>query len=330
MVEKANIDIEARLGGDKAAVAAALNLLETRRPESLEQARALLEVLSSKAKPRRHVIGITGPPGAGKSSLISHIIPEYRSRNKSVGIISVDPSSRKSGGALLGDRVRIAYDATDPGVFIRSMAAGSHLGGLAWQTRHCLTVFEAVFDIILVETVGVGQSETEIDQVVDTIVFVVQPGSGDVLQYLKAGIMEIPHVLLINKGDQKNLAMRAYNDLKTAGTLNPTGESDWNLEIIMASALEGWGQEELVATMEKHGDFLLENNIEAIRKHNRCQWVYVLFRERFGSWGIETLGGEASVFDLISKTDITNPFRSMDALAEKLHDTSEGSRMTAP
>lgn len=321
-VDNVKIDVEALLRGEKAAVATAINLLETRRPESLEQTRALLEVLSRKAKPRRHVIGITGPPGAGKSTLISHIIPAYRSRNKRVGIISVDPSSRKSGGALLGDRVRIAYDTTDPGVFIRSMAAGSHLGGLAWQTRHCLTVFEAVFDIILIETVGVGQSETEIDQVVDTIVFVVQPGSGDVLQYIKAGIMEIPHVLLINKGDQKNLAMRTYNDLKTAGALNPTGESEWNLEIIVASALEGWGQEELVSTMEAHGNFLRDNNIEAVRKHNRCRWVYVLFRERFGSHGVEMLGGESSVLDLISKTDITNPFRSMETLAEKLHDLS--------
>ena len=317
---KTQVDIEAILEGKKAAVAKALNHLETRRPESIEEARSLLEKLSRHAGPQRHVIGITGPPGAGKSSLISRLIPEYRSRGKTIGIISVDPSSRKSGGALLGDRVRIAHDPADEGVFIRSMAAGAHLGGLAWQTRHCLTVFEAVFDIILIETVGVGQSETEIDQVVDSVVFVVQPGSGDVLQFMKAGIMEIPHVLLVNKADQKALAQRTINDLKTVENLSPVGDRDWRLELIQASALEGWGQEELVRILETHHRFLLENDIDGTRHRHRCQWVAVLFNERFGSFGVEMLGGEKRVLQMITETDTTNPFRSLAELEKRLQE----------
>jgi LAO/AO transport system kinase len=314
------INLKALLEGKKTEVAKALNLLETRRPENLDQARSLLEELSRHARPGRHVIGITGPPGAGKSSLISRLIPEFRSHGKTIGIISVDPSSQKSGGALLGDRVRIAHDPTDNGVFIRSMAAGTHLGGLAWQTRHCLTVFEAVFDIILLETVGVGQSETEIDQVVDSIVFVVQPGSGDALQFMKAGIMEIPHVLLVNKADQKALAQRTLNDLKTVEHLSPTGDQDWRLALMQASALEGWGQEELVRVLRAHHQFLSNNDLDDLRHRHRCQWVLVLFKERFGSFGIEMLEGEKRVLHIITETDTTNPFRSLAELEKRFQE----------
>lgn len=311
-------DLEAILERKKTAIAKAINLLENRRPASIEHAKKLLDKLSRNARPQRHVIGITGPPGAGKSSLISRLIPEYRSQGKTIGILSVDPSSRKSGGALLGDRVRIVHDPTDEGVFIRSMAAGTHLGGLAWQTRHCLMVFESVFDIILLETVGVGQSETEIDQVADSIVFVVQPGSGDTLQFMKSGIMEIPHILLVNKADQKVLAQRTLNDLKTVENLKSSSDTDWQLELLHASALEGWGQKELVQILETHRRFLLRTGIDDTRHRHRCQWVVALFNERFGSFGTEILGGEKRVLQMITETDTTNPFRSLAELEGRL------------
>jgi len=199
------------------------------------------------------------------------------------------------------------------------MAAGSHLGGLAWQTRHCLTVFEAAFDIVFIETVGVGQSETEIDQVVDTIVSVVQPGSGDALQFMKAGIMEIPHILLVNKGDLKAQTRKTLNDLKTASSLAPAGSGDWQLKLMQASALEGWGHAELRDELEAHRNFLQNRDLENARNRQRSKWVVLLFMERYGSYGIDRLGGEKRVLQIIAETDTKNPFRSFSELEKRFH-----------
>ena len=280
--------------------------------------------MSRNARPERHVVGITGPPGVGKSSLTAHLIREYRSRGKTVGIIAVDPSSRKSGGALLGDRSRISHDFDDGGLFIRSMATGSHMGGLAWRTRHCLTVFEAVYNIIIIETVGVGQSETEISQVADTVAFIVQPGSGDILQFMKAGIMEIPHVLVVNKADQKALAARAASDLMVAKDYSESELKGWDLKVVMTSALEGWGQKELVDVLENHRGFLAEMGIlEKLRRRNRIEWVSMLFKEHFGEFGLEALGGEEKVRKIIAQANITNPMERLQALAKKLMENKQ-------
>ncbi len=313
-----DICIDDILSGNKMAVARGLNLLENSRPESFEYAKNLIEELSRHARQNRHVIGITGPPGVGKSTLISRIIHEYRRREKTIGIISVDPSSKRSGGALLGDRARIAYDPADPGVFIRSMAAGRHLGGLAWRTRHCLTVFEAAFDVILIETVGVGQSETEIEEVVDTVVFVVQPGSGDSLQFMKAGIMEIPHILVVNKSDQKKLAQKALFDLRSVGALGRKDDTGWTPKVIMTSALEGWGQAELVSAIYDHYLILSGGDMAGQRRRHRIFWIYLMYKERFGSFGIETLGGEEEVLGIIDRSDVSNPFAGLHKLTEAL------------
>jgi LAO/AO transport system kinase len=203
----------------------------------------------------------------------------------------VGPSSRRSGGALLGDRARIDYDPGDPGVFIRSMAAGSHLGGLARRTRHCLTVFEAAYDRILVETTGVGQSETEIETVADTVVFVVQPGSGDSLQFIKAGIMEIPHVLVVNKADMRSAALKALNELE--GTLRE--RDGWAPAVLLISARDGWGHPELLEALEKHFNFLRPGGLARRRREHRIRAAYLLFRETFGSHGVERLGGERQI-----------------------------------
>ncbi len=306
------------LAGNKIAVANALNLLENSRPAKSSRIRQLVEQLSRKARPNRHLIGITGPPGVGKSTLISRLANFYRRQAKSVGIISVDPSSRRSGGALLGDRARITHDPGDSGLFIRSMAAGNHLGGLAWRTRHCLTVFEAAYDIIIVETVGVGQSETEIAHVVDSVVFVVQPGSGDALQFMKAGIMEIPDILVINKADQKKLAAKAKIDLETVAVYSGFNESGWKSEIIMVSALEGWGHDQLTQSLFDHFSFLKDTCLTKKRRFNRVQWILMMFKERFGMFGIETLGGESSVLKQIADFDLTNPFFCFEKLTHKM------------
>ena len=153
------------------------------------------------AQPRAHVVGVTGPPGVGKSSLCAALVAAWRKDGKTVGVIAVDPSSKASGGALLGDRVRIVHDPADDGVFVRSMAARDRLGGLADQTLAAMVVMRALFDRVLIETVGVGQSETDVAGVADTVVFCVQPGSGDSLQFMKAGIVEIPHLIVVTKAD---------------------------------------------------------------------------------------------------------------------------------
>ena len=328
-VKPPDIKLDEILKGEKVAVAQALNLLEDKKPSSLARRVKLVETLSLNAKRERHIIGITGPPGVGKSTLLSRIIPVYRDQKKSIGIITVDPSSKMSGGALLGDRTRISYDPKDADIFIRSMAAGYHLGGLAWRTRQCLTLFESIYDRIIIETVGVGQSETEIEDVVDTVVFVVQPGSGDVLQFMKAGIMEIPHILVMNKADRKTLAEKSKNDLEAVASIANTDMEEWNLALTMTSALEGWGVDALVTAIEKHGLYLNERNISEKRRQNRIKWVHMIFRERFGSFGVDMLGGEKNILRLLKYADIINPFEEVQTLEKMLWKAISDSRLAA-
>lgn len=312
------IDLEGIRSGDKAAVARALNQLEDRRPRESERAAGLVEALSRCGRPRRHVIGITGPPGAGKSTLIARLVHAYRSAGYAVGVLAVDPSSRRSGGALLGDRARIEHDPTDAGVFIRSMAAGRHLGGLAGRSRNCLVVLEAAYDRVLIETTGVGQSETEIEQVADTVVYVVQPGSGDSLQFMKAGIMEIPDLLVVNKADLKNPALKALHELQGVTALSAARPDGWTPVPMLVSALEGWGQEALVAALDDHYRFLSRGELESRRRRQRVEWAYLLFSERFGSYGVERLGGEAVIRGRLEEMDLSDPFRALQELARGL------------
>jgi LAO/AO transport system kinase len=192
-----------------------------------DAARLLLGELSPAAlggEPAAHVVGVTGPPGAGKSSLLSALVAEWRERERTVAVLAVDPSSKRSGGSLLGDRARIEHDPRDDGVLIRSTAAGGRLGGLAVATREAVEALAPAFDVVVVETVGVGQSETDVEDVCDTVAVVVQPASGDVLQFLKAGIMEVPDLLVVTKADLGDVAARSRRDLGQA--LKAVGSAD--------------------------------------------------------------------------------------------------------
>src|SRR3954447_21007147 len=204
---------------DRSAAPAALNLIEDRSDAGRKRARELLAEVSPAAlggEPPAHLVGVTGPPGAGKSSLLSALVGEWRKRGRTVAVLAVDPSSKRSGGSLLGDRVRIDHDPKDDGVLIRSTAAGGRLGGLAAPTREAVDALAAAFEVVVVDTVGVGQSETDVEEVCDTVAVVVQPASGDVLQFLKAGIMEIPDVVVVTKADLGDVARRAERDLSQA------------------------------------------------------------------------------------------------------------------
>src|SRR5215211_9028606 len=188
--------------GDRSAAPAALNLIEDRSPEGRERTAALAAEVSPArldGEAQAHLVGVTGPPGAGKSTLLSALVAEWRGRGRTVAILAVDPSSKRSGGSLLGDRIRIEHDPKDDGILVRSTAAGGRFGGLAPPTREAIEALAPAFDLVVVETVGVGQSETDVEDVCDTVAVVVQPASGDVLQFLKAGIMEVPDLLVVTK-----------------------------------------------------------------------------------------------------------------------------------
>jgi len=204
------------------------------------------------------VIGITGPPGAGKSSMVGKLIKEYRNRDKSVGVIAVDPSSPFSGGAILGDRIRMDEHAQDDKVYIRSMSVRGSLGGLARDTRSVVDILDAAgWDIILVETVGVGQSEVDIMGVADTVIVTLIPGTGDTIQTIKAGLNEIADIFVVNKSDiegASRLARRIEN------MLQQLSHKSWCPPVVLTNSLSGQGMDELYEEIEKHRKYLKQSN----------------------------------------------------------------------
>jgi len=274
--------------GGKRALAAALAGLE-RDPDG-EAAQAVLE--AAWREPGAQVVGVTGPPGVGKSSLCAALVAVWRRAGKTVGVIAVDPSSRASGGALLGDRVRIVHDSADEGSFVRSMAARDRLGGLADQTLAAMVLMRALFDRVLIETVGVGQSETDVAGVADTVVFCVQPGSGDSLQFMKAGIVEIPHLIVVTKGDLGPAAERARADVAGALSLATTGgDEEWRVRVLAVSSRSGAGMDALVAALEAHRAHMATDGRLAVERHRQSEgWIAESLRDRFGREGIARLG----------------------------------------
>jgi LAO/AO transport system kinase len=297
---------------DLSAAPAALNLLESTAPADREQAAALLGEVSPAVlggEAAAHVIGVTGPPGAGKSTLLSALLHAWRAQQRTVAVLAVDPSSRRSGGSLLGDRARIEFDPADRGVLIRSTAAGQRLGGLAWATRSAADALAAAFDVVVIETVGVGQAETDVADVADTVVVVVQPGSGDVLQFLKSGIMEIPDVLVVTKADLGQIAIRARRDLSAA--LRSLGSSSASVLAVSALAPPS-GIDELVAALEQHraGLDLTRRRVAARRAAALTE-----FAVEHGELGVRDLGGRRAAQALLDEQD---PGSSVPALVTAL------------
>jgi len=242
--------------------------------------------------PRR---GLTGPPGAGKSTLLDALTRRARSRGERVGILAIDPSSPKSGGALLGDRVRMRTTAADPGVFLRSLAARDRLGGLADSTRAGVFVLSAVFDAIWVETVGVGQSEAEVADLVDTLVWVAQPGAGDLLQAMKAGVLELPDVVCVNKSDLGEMAERTAGEL-AAGLSLGEQEASWRPPVLCVSAREGHGLDALEKALADHRAWLAQaDRLAERRRRGRDAAVRHTLASEHGRVGLDALGGLAAV-----------------------------------
>lgn len=278
---------------DKAQISRALNMIETKRPEVERKVSELLSLLSQGGDAELgHRVGLTGPPGVGKSSLVAVLARELRSRGKTVGVVAVDPSSVQSGGALLGDRARMAFDPNDDGLFVRSLATQGALGGLAHPTHAAVEVLAAAYDMVLIETVGVGQTEVAVTHVADSVVLVVQPGSGDVLQFLKAGVMEIPDLLVVNKADHGPSATRAASDLKAAlSTLRQVGAGETGQEVLLTSARDQQGVSQLAEELFAHRARLGDAGVLARREQGRRAWALDWLTRHVGSRGVEALGG---------------------------------------
>jgi LAO/AO transport system kinase len=254
--------VERLLSGDRRALARVISKIER---EDEETAGIIAEIY--KETGNALTIGFTGPPGVGKSSIIAKLIDLYRQEDRRVGVVSVDPSSPFSKGAILGDRIRLSDHFLDPGVFIRSMGSRGHLGGLAGGSRLAAIAMEACgYDVILYETVGVGQGEVEVASAADTVVLCLQPGAGDAVQALKAGVMEIADVFCMNKSDNpqaKNAASEVRSILEIGQELDP---DPWFPPIVMTRGDTGVGVQELKDTIQKHHDYLEEDSRLAERR----------------------------------------------------------------
>jgi len=251
--------------GDPRAVARLISLVES-GDETLPTIAAALTPHTGQAQ----VIGMTGSPGVGKSTTTNELVRAYRQAGRRVGVLAVDPSSPFSGGAILGDRVRMQDHATDPGVYIRSMSSRGHLGGLAAATPQAVRVLEgAGCDIVLVETVGVGQAEVEVASLADTTVVLLAPGMGDAIQAAKAGILEIADIFVVNKADRDG-ADATYRDIQGMIALGERGPGDWRPQVVRAVAVRPEGIDDIVRAIEKHQTWLTDHGELTKRREARA------------------------------------------------------------
>ena len=247
----------------------------------------ILDEYHSKAK--AHVLGITGPPGAGKSTLIDKVINILRKKKKTVGVIAIDPSSGRSGGALLGDRTRFLLDPNDNGIFVRSMAAKDYLGGVSELTFPSMVVMRSIFDFLIIETVGVGQSETSISNIADTVILCVQPGSGDTIQFMKSGVFEIPDIIVITKSDLERLSNQTFSDLSGSSSFFKN-INQWDIKILMTSAHNNNGLDTLLNEIDNRWEWLTkENKIGEKRLLQDLEWIKNCILRDYGNMGVKKI-----------------------------------------
>ena len=307
------------LAGDRRSIARAITTIENNGPKAQELIASIFPHTGN-----AHVIGLTGSPGSGKSTLIDKIIREYRRKDKTVGVIAVDPTSPFTGGAFLGDRIRMQELSTDQGVFIRSMATRNYLGGIAKATKNSAKVLDAAGkDVVIVETVGSGQSEVEIIKVAQTIVVVFAPGLGDEIQAIKAGIMEIADIFVVNKADRAN-ADKAVMDIQAMLQLN-SKEKEWKSPVLKTTALTGEGVPQLIEKIGEHRLFL-EKEFERKRSREKAEAELVeAIKEKVASSIIEELKREGKLEEFLQK--ILEKKMDPASVAEKLLNKKSGKQV---
>jgi LAO/AO transport system kinase len=255
--------------GDPRAVARLISLVEGEGPHAEDARREIAAALAPHTGGAR-VIGVTGAPGVGKSTTTNELVRALRAAGKRVGVLAVDPSSPFTGGAILGDRVRMQDHATDSGVYIRSMSSRGHLGGLAAATPQAVRVLDgAGCDVVLVETVGVGQAEVDVARLADTIVVLLAPGMGDAIQAVKAGILEIADVFVVNKADRDG-ADATYTDIQGMIALGERAPGEWRPQVVRTVSSRGEGIDDLLAAVDKHATWLDEHDKLRVRREGRA------------------------------------------------------------
>jgi GTPase len=300
--------------GDRRALARAITLVENRDPLAYGVVSDLYPESGG-----TYAIGVTGPPGVGKSSLISALVRHVRGEGRSVGVLSVDPSSPFSQGALLGDRIRLADHFLDPEVFIRSMGTRGHLGGLAEATLQALLVLDAAGkELVFLETVGTGQGEVEVIGIADTVVLVLMPGSGDSIQALKAGIMEIPDVIAINKSDHP-AAKTMLNEVRSVLALDT--DSGWKPPIVLTEAMRGENVPELWEKIEEHRAYLESGGLlEQRRRENLAGEVFAVASSRAKAHLQQAVAGDAELRRLLDEVQSRklDPLSAVREIMEKV------------
>ena len=305
--------LEAAVSGDVRALGKALSVIEDGTPELTELLSGLPDSGSAL------LIGVTGPPGVGKSTTTGALISEYRSKGLRVAVLAVDPSSPVTGGALLGDRIRMQEHALDEGVFIRSMSSRGQLGGLSSATQSAAKVLDAVgFDVIIVETVGVGQSEVDVVNAVDTVVLVLAPGAGDGVQAAKAGILEIADIYVVNKADRDG-AEGVVRELRSMIGLGSSGKASWTPEIVTTTATTGQGLADLVLAISKHHDWAVASGDRALRSVERAK---LNLRRAVLDSITELMDGNAASLNLLSAQVASGEISTESAVKQILRDLS--------